>query len=59
MAATFYYATLSYKITVLPSGNLSQTLDIENFAAASRSRCQQISSLTVELVDDTYTTVDA
>jgi len=32
----------------------------ENFAAASRSRCQQnsSSSSTVEFVDDTYTTID-
>ena len=47
------------KIRVLPSGTLSRTQDIENFATASRSRCQQhASSSTVELVDDTYTTVD-
>ena len=47
-------------ITLLPSGTLSQTLDSENFATASRSRCQRhsSSSSTVELVDDTYTTVD-
>jgi len=45
------------KITVLSSGILSQTPDVENYAAASRSRCQQ-NSPTVELVDDTYTTVD-
>ena len=38
-------------IRVLPSGTLPQTLDLENFAAANRSRCQQNSS-TVELVDD-------
>jgi len=38
-----------------------QTPELENFAAASRSRCQQnssSSSSTVEFVDDTYTTVD-
>ena len=40
------------------SGTLSQTLDLQNCATASRSRCQQNSS-TMELVDDTYTTVDA
>ena len=47
-------------ITLLPSGTLSQTLDSENFATASRSRCQRhsSSSSTVELVDDIYTTVD-
>jgi len=39
----------------LTSGN-SQTPDLEIFATASRSRCQQNSSSTVELVDDTYTT---
>jgi len=37
---------------------LSPTPELENFAAASRSRCQQhsssSSSTTVELVDDTY-----
>ena len=31
----------SPNITVLPSGTLSRTLDLENFATASRSRCQQ------------------
>ena len=52
---------VSAKIMVLPSGNLSKTLDLENFATASRSRCQQnspSSSSTVELVDNTYTTID-
>ena len=62
------YPTLSYKelwvspkTKVLPSGTLSQTRDLEDFATASRSRCRQnssSSSSTVELVDDTYTTVD-
>jgi len=63
------YPTLSYekilvspRIGVLPSGTLSETLNLENFATASRSHCQQnlssSSSSTVELVDDTYTTVD-
>ena len=62
------YPTLSYKelwvspkTKVLPSGTLSQTPDLEDFATASRSRCRQnssSSSSTVELVDDTYTTVD-
>ena len=63
------YPTLSYekilvspRIRVLPSGTLSETLNLENFATASRSHCQQnsssSSSSTVELVDDTYTTVD-
>ena len=62
------YPTLSYKemcvspkIRILPSGALSQTSDLQNFATASRSRCQQNSSSspsTVEFVDDTYTTVD-
>ena len=32
------------KIRVLPSETFSQTLDLENFATASRSRCQQNSS---------------
>jgi len=52
---------VSSKPWVLPSGTLSQTPDF-NFATASRSRCQQISSSTlstVEFVDDTYTTVMA
>jgi len=39
-----------------------QTPDLENFATTSRSPCQQnsssSSSTTVELVDDTYTTID-
>jgi len=40
-------------------GPLPQTPDLENFATASRSRCQQnSSSSTVELVDDTYTTIE-
>ena len=33
---------VSSKISVLPSGTLSQTLDLENFATASRLRCQQL-----------------
>ena len=52
---------VSPKIMALPSGTLFQTLDLENFATASRSRCQQNSSSqssTVEFVDDTYTTID-
>jgi len=54
---------ISPKITVLPCGTLSRTSDLENFTTASRSRCQQnssssSSSSTVELVDDTYTTID-
>jgi len=44
---------VSPKIMVLPSGSLSQTLDVDNFATASRSCCQQNSS-TVELADRTY-----
>ena len=59
---TLWYKEMwvSPKITVLPRGTLSQTLDLENFATASRSRCQQhsSSSSTVEFVDDTYTTID-
>ena len=39
---------VSPKISVLPSGTLSQTSDLENFATASRSRCQQL----VVVVDD-------
>jgi len=52
--------TVSPKVRVLPSGILSQTPDLENFATASRFRCQQnsSSSSTVEFVDDTYTTTD-
>jgi len=49
------------RIRVLPSGNLSRTPDFENFATASKSRCQQnllSPSSVVELVDDTYMTVD-
>jgi len=48
------------KIGVLSSGTLPQTLDLKNFARASRSRCQQhsSSSTTVEFVDDTCTTVN-
>ena len=63
------YSTLCYKeiwvspkIRVLLHVSFSQIPDLENFAAASRSRCQQnsssSSSSTVELVDYTYTTVD-
>ena len=45
------------KIMVLPSGTSSQTPDLENFAMASRLRCQQnSSSSTVEFVDDTRMT---
>ena len=33
---------VSPKIRVLPSGTLSRTQDFKNFAAASRSRCQQL-----------------
>ena len=42
-------------------GHLSRTPGFQNFATVSRSRCQQhssSSSSTVELVDDTYTTID-
>jgi len=35
---------VSLKMRVLPSGTLFQTPDLENFATASRSRCQQNSS---------------
>jgi len=41
------------KIRVLPSGTLPNILDLENFATASRSCCQQNSS-TVEFVDHIY-----
>jgi len=47
------YRSVPTKILVLPSGALSQTLDLENVATASLSCCQKHSS-TVELVDDTY-----
>jgi len=62
----FTYLTLYFKenmgiskIRVLPSRALSETSQSENFPAASLSRCQQnSSSSTVELVDNTYTTID-
>jgi len=41
------------KIRVLSCGTLSQTLDLENFATASRS-CYQQNSSTVEPADHTY-----
>jgi len=41
------------KIRVLPPGTLSQTQDLENFATASRSCCQQNAS-TVELTGRIY-----
>ena len=41
------------KLRVLPSGTLLQTLDLENFATASRW-CGRLNSSTVELVDHTY-----
>jgi len=44
---------ISAKIRVLPSGTLSQTLDLENFTTASGSCCQQNSS-TGEFVDHAY-----
>ena len=49
------------KLRVLFCGTLSQTPDLDNFARANRSRCQQnssMSSLTVEFVDDNYMTID-
>ena len=48
-----------FRIRVLPSGTSSCTPALESIATASRSRCQQnsSSSLTVKLVDDTYTTI--
>ena len=53
----FTYLSLCYKeILVSPKIRIftsSQTLDFKNFAAASRSCCQQNSS-TVEFVDDIY-----
>jgi len=62
------YPTLCYKemwvspkTRVLASGTLSQTPDLKNCATASRSHRQQnssSSSSTVELVDDTYRTID-
>jgi len=61
---TLYYKKIwvSPKIRVLPSGTLFQTPYLENFATASRSRCQlnssSSSSSTVELVDATYATTD-
>ena len=49
------------KLRYFPLGTLSETPDLQKFRSASRSRCQQnssSSSSTVELVDDTCTTVD-
>ena len=46
-----YLASPKIKVPVLPSGT-SEIMDLENFATASRSCCQQNSS-TVELVDHT------
>ena len=46
------------------SGSLPQTSDMENFAAASRSRCHQlvnvVDNVVVDgrVVDDTYATID-
>jgi len=46
-------------VQVVLSGTLSQTSDLENFATATRSHCQQNLSLsTVDFVDNTYATVD-
>ena len=53
--------SVSPKIRVLYAETLSHTPDLENFSvAASRSRCEpdSSSSSTVELVDDTCTSVD-
>jgi len=44
---------VSPKIRALPSGTSPKTLDLENFATASRW-CGQQNSSTVELVDHTY-----
>ena len=58
------YPTLCYKaykeIWVSEKlGTLCQTPDLQNFATASRSCCQQNSSTsTTAEVDDTYTTID-
>ena len=46
------------KLRVLSSGTLSQTLDLENFATPSRSRCQR-NSATRQSSCDTPTTFDA
>ena len=46
-------STCVSKVRVLPSRTLSETLDLDNFATARRSCCQQKSS-TVELVDHAY-----
>ena len=48
---------VSPKMKVLPAGTLSQTQDLEKITPR---RCQQnsSSSSTVELIDDTYTTID-
>jgi len=49
------------KLGYFPLGLCPKLRTWENFATASRSRCQQhssSSSSTVEFVDDTYTTID-
>jgi len=40
-----YFQRLRYPVHALSCGTLSQTAGLENFAMASRSRCQQNSSL--------------
>ena len=60
---TLYYEEIgvSLKTRALPSGTLSQLRTLKK-NSPRRSRCQQnsssSSSSTVELVDDTYTTID-
>jgi len=51
------YPILRYKQILVFSKTLSQDVNLQNFATASRSCCQQSSS-TIELVDYTNTTVD-
>ena len=52
---TVYYNEIrvSTELRILLYGTLSRTLDLDNFAVASRS-CSQQNSSTVELVDHTY-----
>jgi len=53
-----YPILIHLKIRVLLSGTLSQTPDLENFTMASRPRRQQNWLSTVELVGNTYMTID-
>jgi len=47
------------KIRVLPSGTLSQTLDLENFATARRWRCKQNSLTWIDSLWIAHSIIDA